>query len=49
MTVDFAQPLQVIDGFGASITWVANDLGRFSPADQTAILDALCNPNALPD
>ena len=46
VTVDFAQPLQVIEGFGASITWGANDLGRFSPADQTAILDALYNPNA---
>jgi len=46
VTVDFAQPLQVIDGFGASITWVANDLARFAPADQAAILDALYNPNA---
>jgi glucuronoarabinoxylan endo-1,4-beta-xylanase len=46
VTVDFAQPLQAIDGFGASITWVANDLGNFAPADQTTILDALYNPNA---
>lgn len=46
VTVDFAQPLQAIDGFGASITWVANDLGNFSPANQTAILDALYNTNA---
>jgi glucuronoarabinoxylan endo-1,4-beta-xylanase len=46
VTVDFAQPRQTIDGFGASITWVANDLGSFAPADQSAILDALYNPNA---
>lgn len=45
VTVDYAAPLQTIDGFGASITWVANDLGRFSPANQTAILDALYNTN----
>ncbi len=45
VTVDYGQPRQVIQGFGASITWIANDLGRFAPADQTAILDALYNVN----
>ena len=45
VSVDYAAPLQKIDGFGASITWVANDFGNFSAANQTAILDALYNTN----
>ena len=45
VTVDYSKPLQTIDGFGAAITWVANDFGNFSAANQTAILDALYNTN----
>ena len=43
--VDYAKPLQTVDGFGAAITWVANDFANFSAANQTAILDALYNTN----
>lgn len=43
VTVDFSQQKQTIEGFGASITWVAQDLPNFSAANQTAILDALYN------
>src|SRR5688500_1926453 len=41
VNVDFGQPLQAIQGFGASIPWVAGDLNSFSAADQTTILNAL--------
>jgi glucuronoarabinoxylan endo-1,4-beta-xylanase len=41
VTVNFGQPLQTIQGFGASIPWVAGNLNNFSAADQTAILNAL--------
>lgn len=43
VTVDFSKQLQTIEGFGAAITWVAQDLPNFSAANQTAILDALYN------
>lgn len=43
VTVDFSKPKQTISGFGAAITWVANDFQNFSAANQTAILDALYN------
>jgi glucuronoarabinoxylan endo-1,4-beta-xylanase len=39
--VDYNNPRQTIEGFGASVTWVANDLDAFSPAKQTQILDLL--------
>jgi glucuronoarabinoxylan endo-1,4-beta-xylanase len=45
VTVDYSKPLQTIQGFGASITWIAADLPNFAPADQTTILDALYNTN----
>jgi O-glycosyl hydrolase len=45
VTVDFSKPLQTIEGFGAAITWVAQDLPNFSSTNQTAILDALYNTN----
>ncbi|HWG20592.1 MAG TPA: glycoside hydrolase family 30 beta sandwich domain-containing protein [Terracidiphilus sp.] len=45
VTVDYSKPLQTIQGFGASITWIAADLPNFTSADQTAILDALYNTN----
>src|SRR5258708_40003013 len=41
VTVDYSKPKQTIAGFGASITWLAGDLNNFSPANQTALLDAL--------
>jgi glucuronoarabinoxylan endo-1,4-beta-xylanase len=41
VNVNFGQPLQAIQGFGASIPWVAGDLDKFSAADQTTILNAL--------
>jgi glucuronoarabinoxylan endo-1,4-beta-xylanase len=41
VTVNFGQPLQTIQGFGASIPWVAGNLNNFSAADQTTILNAL--------
>ncbi len=43
VTVDYSKPKQTLSGFGASITWTANDLGNFSTADQAAILSALYN------
>jgi glucuronoarabinoxylan endo-1,4-beta-xylanase len=41
VTVDYSKPKQTIAGFGASITWLAGDLNNFSPANQTALLNAL--------
>jgi O-glycosyl hydrolase len=41
VSVDYGQPRQTVAGFGASITWLAGDLNNFSPANQTALLDAL--------
>ena len=46
VNVDYSQPKQTLSGFGAAITWVANDLQNFSAANQTAILDTLYNTNA---
>jgi len=43
VNVDYNSPRQTIEGFGASVTWVANDLDSFSPAKQTQILDLLYN------
>lgn len=43
VSVDFSQQKQTIEGFGASITWVAQDFPNFSAANQTAIMDALYN------
>jgi O-glycosyl hydrolase len=39
--VDYNSPRQAFEGFGASATWVANDLDKFSAAKQTQILDLL--------
>lgn len=39
--VDYNSPRQTFEGFGASATWVANDLDKFSAARQTQILDLL--------
>jgi glucuronoarabinoxylan endo-1,4-beta-xylanase len=41
VNVDYTNPRQSVEGFGASVTWVANDLDSFSPAKQTQILDLL--------
>ena len=41
VNVDFSKPKQTITGFGASITWIANDFHNFSAADQTTILNSL--------
>jgi glucuronoarabinoxylan endo-1,4-beta-xylanase len=41
VNVDFSKPKQTITGFGASITWIANDFHNFSATDQTTILNAL--------
>ena len=41
VNVDYNNPRQSIEGFGASATWVANDIDSFSPAKQTQILDLL--------
>jgi glucuronoarabinoxylan endo-1,4-beta-xylanase len=41
VNIDYNNPRQTIEGFGASVTWVANDLDSFSPAKQTQILDLL--------
>ena len=41
VNVDYNNPRQTIEGFGASATWVANDIDSFSPAKQTQILDLL--------
>ncbi|HEX8189946.1 MAG TPA: glycoside hydrolase family 30 beta sandwich domain-containing protein [Pyrinomonadaceae bacterium] len=39
--VDYNGPRQTFEGFGASATWVANDIDKFSAARQTQILDLL--------
>ena len=41
VNVDYTNPRQTVEGFGASVTWIANDLDSFSPATQTQILDLL--------
>jgi glucuronoarabinoxylan endo-1,4-beta-xylanase len=41
VTIDYGQTKQPVDGFGAAITWIAGDLHRFTPAQQTDILDKL--------
>ena len=41
VNVDYTSPRQTVEGFGASVTWIANDLDSFSPATQTQILDLL--------
>lgn len=41
VNVDYNSPRQTFEGFGASATWVANDIDKFSPARQTQILDLL--------
>jgi glucuronoarabinoxylan endo-1,4-beta-xylanase len=41
VNVDYTNQRQMVEGFGASATWVANDLDTFSPAKQTQILDLL--------
>ena len=41
VNVDYTNQRQMVEGFGASATWVANDLDSFSPATQTQILDLL--------
>ncbi len=43
VNVDYNNPRQTLEGFGASVTWVANDIDAFSPAKQTQILDLLYN------
>jgi glucuronoarabinoxylan endo-1,4-beta-xylanase len=43
VSVDYNNPKQTVEGFGASVTWVANDLAKFSAAKQTQILDLLYN------
>jgi glucuronoarabinoxylan endo-1,4-beta-xylanase len=39
--VDYNGPRQTFEGFGASATWVANDLDKFSAARQSQILELL--------
>ena len=41
VNVDYNNPRQNIEGFGASVTWVANDIDSFSSPKQTQILDLL--------
>jgi len=41
VNVSYNSPRQTVEGFGASATWVANDLDKFSAARQTQILDLL--------
>ncbi|HEX7329969.1 MAG TPA: glycoside hydrolase family 30 beta sandwich domain-containing protein [Pyrinomonadaceae bacterium] len=41
VNVDYTNQRQTVEGFGASATWVANDLDAFSPAKQTQILELL--------
>ena len=43
VNVDYNSSRQTFEGFGASATWVANDLDKFSAAKQTQILDLLYN------
>ncbi len=40
-SVNYNSPQQTLEGFGASATWVANDIDKFSAARQTQILDLL--------
>jgi glucuronoarabinoxylan endo-1,4-beta-xylanase len=41
VNVNYTNPRQTVEGFGASVTWVANDLDSFSPAKQAQILELL--------
>jgi glucuronoarabinoxylan endo-1,4-beta-xylanase len=41
VSVDYNSAKQTVEGFGAAITWVANDLDKFSAAKQTEIFDLL--------
>jgi glucuronoarabinoxylan endo-1,4-beta-xylanase len=41
VNVDYTNQRQTVEGFGASVTWVANDLDAFSPAKQSQILELL--------
>ena len=41
VNVDYTNPRQTVEGFGASATWVANDLDAFSTARQAQILELL--------
>ena len=41
VNVDYNSPRQTFEGFGASTTWVANDLDKFSAAKQAQILELL--------
>lgn len=41
VNVDYSNARQTVEGFGASATWVANDLDAFSPAKQAQILELL--------
>ena len=41
VNVDYTNTRQTVEGFGASVTWVANDLDAFSPAKQAQILELL--------
>jgi len=41
VNVNYNNPQQTLEGFGASVTWVANDIDSFSAAKQTQILDLL--------
>ncbi|HET6851442.1 MAG TPA: glycoside hydrolase family 30 beta sandwich domain-containing protein [Pyrinomonadaceae bacterium] len=43
VNINYTSQRQTVEGFGASVTWVANDLDSFSPAKQTQILDLLYN------
>ena len=43
VNVNYNSPRQTVEGFGASVTWTANDLDKFSAARQTQILDLLYN------
>jgi len=43
VNVDYTTQRQTVEGFGASVTWVANDIDSFSAAKQTQIFDLLYN------
>jgi glucuronoarabinoxylan endo-1,4-beta-xylanase len=45
VNVDYNSPRQTFEGFGASTTWVANDLDKFSAARQAQILELLYDPS----
>ena len=45
VNVNYNSPQQTFEGFGASATWVANDIDKFSPAKQTQMLDLLYDPS----